>query len=120
MVAWNQPEIKWKTGIATKQSIGEPPASIRRNGNILLPVKNGRLDVTNDIKCLGPVLFAFFHPLPGQGPISVYRVVVLGHPSGCMPVMEPFLGDGLGSLTHHIERRCNQDEFFYDGKLLRA
>ena len=71
MVARNQLEIKWKIWIMTTQAIGKLPAALWWDDGVVQSMENRRLHVTADVKGFGPILLAFFHPLPGQGPISV-------------------------------------------------
>ena len=114
MIPGYEVELDRKGRILAAQEIHKFTAAFGSNHRVAGPVQDRRPHPPESIEARRPIRLAFFYPFPGQRPLSVERIIVPRHPSGGMPVVEPFLGDGLGSLTHHVKCRRDQNQFFYN------
>src|SRR4029078_1305601 len=96
--------------VATAYEFHKFTAAFGSNHGVAGPVQDRCPNPSESIEARRPIRLAFFHPFPGQRPLSVERIIVPRHPSRAVPIMPSFGRDGLRAHTHHVERRRDEDQ----------
>ena len=113
MIPGYEVELDRKARIPTAQEIHKFTAAFGSNHRVAGPVQDRRPHPPESIEARRPIRLAFFHPFPGQRPLSVERIIVPRHPPCAVPIMPSFGRDGLRADTHHVEGRRDEDQSLY-------
>ena len=110
MIPGYEVELDREARIPAAQEIRKFTAAFGSNHRLAGPVQDRRPHPPESIEARRPIRLAFFHPFPGQRPLSVERIIVPRHPPCAGANHSRRSGEMvLRTDTHHVEGRRDRE-----------